>query len=452
MIGDDDSPRSVVIPAVSAPSTIACLRSLGLEGIHTIVISEDPFAPAFSSDYCDEAVTVPDPESDLDGYARALLVLARRKDVRTIVPVREEDAFVLSKYRDAFSEHVATPWPTLEQLRSVHDRVQLASHAAKAGVACPRTRPLDEVTSFDAPAIIKSRYNLLVTDYVGTLPPDRAAEHKDILYLEAGEEPDATAVRDAFGHVPIVQEFIPGGDEYMVGALCDRGEVLATVQHRQIRGTSYANGGGVYRQCIQNPALEADARVLLEELDWHGLACIEYVCHPETNEFALVEVNPRMWLSVAANVRMGVNFPLYYWMLACENADRIDPAPEIGASCHYLLGELCYLASLLTDYSSLVDRPSIAKAVFEVASTCLRDRTFDVLDRDDPWPFVFDFIKPMDARLPESVPISEFFGRVGGSTEPITWQNAAKRLDTPGSGDVPMRTWPSEDQLAPPSE
>lgn len=436
MAGERPDAQSVVIPAVSVPSTIACLRSLGQYGIHTIVVSEDPAAPAFSSTYCDEAVTVPDPTTDIDGYATALLNLAARDDVRTIVPVREEDAFVLSKYRPAFADHIETPWPTLEQLRQVHDRVRLAEVAARADAPCPRTCPVGNVTEWKDPVIIKSRYNLLVDDYVEAVGPNGTAQQKDIRYVEPGEIPDADRVCETFDHEPIVQMFVPGGDEYMVGALCDRGEVIAAIQHRQVRGTSYTNGGGVYRRCVYQPELDAVARSLLEELDWHGLACIEYVYDPDSNEFDLIEVNPRMWQSLAANVKMGVDFPLYYWLLASGQADQIDPAIELGSTCHYLQGELCYLASLVTDDSPFIERPSIVGAVREVAGSCLRDRRFDILDRDDPWPFLADAITPLDTRLPDSIPLVGLINRVAGGRTPIEWSDARSALRTTEDADA----------------
>lgn len=450
MAGDVADPHSVVIPAVSVPSTIACLRSLGAEGVHTIVVSEDESTPAFSSTYCDEAVSVPDPETDLDGYATALLALASRDDVRTIVPVREEDAFVLSKYRGAFADHVATPWPTFDQLRDVHDRVRLATGAASAGVPCPRTRPLREVTAWDEPRVIKSRYNLLVSEYASATHPGRATQQKAIRYLEPGVEPDVDAVCEAFHHEPIVQSFVPGGDEYMVGALCENGTVVTAIQHRQVRGTSYANGGGVYRRCVHHPELDAVARAVLEELEWHGLACIEYVYHPTTDEFVLVEINPRMWLSVAANVRMGADFPRYYWLMASGNTDRIDPCIEIGTPCHYLQGELCYLASIVTDDSPFIDPPSIPGAIREVVRTCLTDRRFDVLDRTDPWPFLTDFLTPCDTRLPASIPLVRLVNRIAGGTEPIHWRNVTPTVPT-GWDTAAGSASPRPERAAPPS-
>ncbi|ELY54753.1 carboxylate--amine ligase [Natronolimnohabitans innermongolicus] len=433
---DEDSAQSsstdsVVVPAVPVPSTESCLRSLSAAGVRTIVVSDDRTAPSFASAYCDEAVLVPDPETALEGYAEALLALARREDVRTIVPVREEDAFVLSRYREEFAEHVATPWPDPESLRSVHDRVRLAEAAERAGVPVPETRPLSTVDDWDSDSIVKTRYNLLVDEYVDGVPSNRVERNKTVEHVSAGSDPDVDALRESFGHDPIAQEFVPIDEEYMIGALYDHGEAVATFQHRQLRGSSYTGGGGVYREATAIPELEDAAVALLDELEWHGLACIEYMRHPETGEFYLCEINPRMWTSLAANVRMGADFPAYYWQLATDRADEIDDSYDVGAGSHYVKGELLYLSSLFRKDSDLVDRPSLPETLREMAASWYRHPTSDTFQRDDPWPFVQSYLMALDrasASLPAPLDGLEpsALGRwLSGATEPVHWREAA---------------------------
>jgi predicted ATP-grasp superfamily ATP-dependent carboligase len=117
-------------------------------------------------------------------------------------------------------------------------------------------------------------------------------------------------------HDPIVQAFVPKDGEYIVGALCEHGDVVASFQHRQIRGNAYTGGGGVYRRSMYDPALERVARDLLAELEFHGLACIEYMRHADTGEYVLTEVNPRVWQSLPSTVHAGADFPWYYWLAA----------------------------------------------------------------------------------------------------------------------------------------
>ena len=413
---------SIVVPAVSVPSTVACLRSLAPRGVHTIVIAADPNAMAFASTYCDEAVLVPDPTEDLEGYTSALLALARREDVRTIVPVREEDAFVLSSHRETFSKHVATPWPDPETLERVHDRVLLAEAANAAGVPVPETAPLESARDWNAPRIVKSRYNLLVEEYVDTVSAGTVEQPNAVEHVGSDTVPDRKALRQAFGHDPIVQEFVPIDDEYMVGALYDHGEPVATFQHKQVRGSSYTGGGGVYRESTYNPALETAALELLGELEWHGLACIEYMRHPETGEFYLTEINPRMWTSLSANVQMGADFPWYYWQLACGRSTEIDPRYRDGVGSHYLKGELMHFLSLFREESDLIDRPSYRTRLGEILWTCYTDPTFDIFSRDDPWPFVLDFLQEVEG-VSGPLELATLARRLGRGREPVHWRD-----------------------------
>ena len=88
---------SVVVISNDAPGSVTVARSLGKHDVRVIVASDSDQSPAFSSKYCDERVHLPSPSDDLLSYRNVLLDLAARPSVRTIVLVREEDIYVLSK-------------------------------------------------------------------------------------------------------------------------------------------------------------------------------------------------------------------------------------------------------------------------------------------------------------------------------------------------------------------
>jgi predicted ATP-grasp superfamily ATP-dependent carboligase len=356
--------------------------------VETIVASEKDGVPAAASRYCDESVDLPSPKADLLAYRDALLALAERPAVATIVPIRPEDGYLLSKYRETFETHVSLPVPSLEHIRTVHDRVRLAEAAETAGVPVPDTRRLGDVDDWGPERIIKSRYNLVADEYVDHLQPGESEVVKEIKHLRPGTEPDVESIREEYHHDPVVQEFVPYEDEYMFAGLYDHGEALATFQHRQIRGNSYTGGGGVYRKSTDIPELDRVADDLLSHLEWHGLVCIEYMQDERTGEFVLTEINPRMWQSLPSTVRAGVDFPHYYWLQAMDRADEIDPDYEIGVGSHLLHGEVGYLLSIVTEDSPLVQRPSLSRTAVEITTSCLAEPHFDYLSLDDPGPFL----------------------------------------------------------------
>lgn len=379
---------SVVVPAVGTAGSLHVVRSLGRSGINTIAVSEQERPPSFSSRYCGEQLAVPDPSYDLRGYRNALLDLARRQDVGTIVPVREPDIHVLSKHRSAFDDHIETLWPTFEQLRAVHDRRRLFGCADRAGVSVPDTTLLDEVDDWARERIVKGRYALLTADYVDWLSEGRCESPPKTVFLEPGVEPAIDDIVEAMGHVPVAQEYV-AGDEFCLRALYRDGEVVATSQKRLIRGYKYARGPSIFHEAVDIPALEAAGLALLDELDWHGLASVGFI-RDDSGAFRLLEVNPRIPSSIPVDIHASVDYPRYYWQLATRGSVEDVPEYRSGTSSHLLRGELVHLHSVLFEDYALAGRPSPVSTVRDIATSLVENPNFDYLCLDDPAPFVRD--------------------------------------------------------------
>ena len=380
---------AVVVPAIGAPSSVTVLRSLGPRGVHTIAASERDSPPAFSSRHCDERVSVPDPTADMDAYADALLDLAARGDVRTIVPVREHDVYVLSTRREEFAAHVATPWPTADQLEVAQDRDRLFEVAAEAGVPAPETELLGDVEDWDRKLIVKSRYAIVTGDQVESLSTPGTASISKTLFLDPGERPDIGALREQMHHDPIVQEYVDG-PEYTVRVLADHGEPVVTSIKRLVRGYKYSRGPSVCHEAVSNPTLEAQATTLLDALDWHGVASVGFKQDTDTGEYKLMEINPRFWANLPLDGHAGVDYPYYYWQLAADDIDGVECEYAPGTASHLLRGELVHLHSVCFEDYGFVEKPSLASTVRDIAVSLSRQPNFDYLSLSDPGPFVRD--------------------------------------------------------------
>ncbi|WP_227374499.1 carboxylate--amine ligase [Haladaptatus halobius] len=380
---------SVVVPAISAGSSLACARSLGRRGIPVIAASESDAPPAFASKYVTETARLPAPTDDIAGYRDGLLVLAERPDVETVVPLREPESYVLAKHREEFAEHVAAPWPDFETMESARDRHRLFERAREVGIPAPKTRLLSEWDDWSRETVVKSRYTVLVRENRTAYPGVRFVSG----------EPDRARLADRMGHEPIVQECIPDGSEYGFFALFDRGDPIVTFQHRRIRSYTYSGGASVFRESVAHPQLREQGIRLLSALDWHGPAMVEFRRDPRDGAFKLLEVNPRFWGSLQLAVHAGVDFPYRYYQLARGVREPDDGYPT-GVGSHVLRGEVVYLVSLLRDDYDHVERPSIPAAAGRVLASLLTDRNFDYLSLDDPRPFVRDVANTVDGVAP----------------------------------------------------
>lgn len=384
-----DSEPSAIVPVINVASSTAALRSLGRQDIRPFAISEDETAAGCRSKYCDDVVSVPDPTTDLPAYEETLLQLAKESTVETILPFREPDIYVLARNKEAFSEHVGTPWPSLSTLQMVQDRAKLFDAADTADVATPRTRSLDDWTDWDQDVIVKPRYTVHATEYSDTFAESHT-QWSSTRYISPEEDPDPDEIVSEMGQVPLVQEYIPTTDEYGFFALYDDGDPVVTFQHRQRRAWKYCGGPSAYRESTDIPELEAAGLRLLDELDWNGVAMVEFLRDPETGEFKLMEVNPRFWSSLPFTIQAGVDFPQLYWLQATGQPIEGPIEYEVGMAGHLLRGELLHVYSVLADDYPLVDRPSLLWTLLTMGVSLVRNPNFDHLDMDDLDPFICD--------------------------------------------------------------
>lgn len=387
--------QAVIVPGVAVGSALATVRSLSRHGVEPIVASADASVPARHSTHCSEAVDVPAPAADIEAYGDALLDLAERPDVVTVVPLREADVHVLSTRRAEFARHVATPWPAAEPVERVQDRLDLVETARDIGVPVPRTRPLDEWDQRGKRGVVKSRYSILVDD--------GAAFYPQVRYLARGESPDVERVVAEMGHVPVVQEYVDGGREQGFFALYDHGRPVATFQHERVRSGTYPGGASVYRRAVADADVDRLGRRLLDELDWHGPAMVEFRRDTDGTP-VLMEINPRFWGSLTLPVVAGVNFPVLYYQLATGGVENELPAYRTGVGCHVLHGELKYLLSILRDPYDHVEAPPLLPEVAAVLGSVATAPNFDFLSLSDPAPAAWKYFGFLESALPWELP------------------------------------------------
>jgi hypothetical protein len=107
---------------------------------------------------------------------------------------------------------------------------------------------------------------------------------------------------------PIVQEYI-GGPTYLTQAICQNGVVKATVSHIKIREWPITGGVTCFAHTIHDSKLENYTKKILEKLEWHGEAGIEWKYSEKNNEYYFIELNPRFEGSLDLTVSSGINYP-----------------------------------------------------------------------------------------------------------------------------------------------
>jgi len=108
-----------------------------------------------------------------------------------------------------------------------------------------------------------------------------------------------------------------------------QGERVWYFCHERLHEGSATNGiGGAswYRRSLVPPAeLLESCTALLNHLRWNGLAMLEFLRTANGNVW-LMEINPRLWGSIALAVDAGVDFP--WGLMLCANREKIPPQPK----------------------------------------------------------------------------------------------------------------------------
>jgi protein-tyrosine-phosphatase/predicted ATP-grasp superfamily ATP-dependent carboligase len=119
------------------------------------------------------------------------------------------------------------------------------------------------------------------------------------------------------------QEYIQGrgvGVEF----LFNRGRKLWHFAHERVHEFPLTGGASSYRRSIDPPAaMLQDAQKLLTALHWHGVAMVEFKIDSKGQHW-LMEINPRLWGSLALSIDAGVDFPLGLLQIARGE----EPAPQ----------------------------------------------------------------------------------------------------------------------------
>jgi predicted ATP-grasp superfamily ATP-dependent carboligase len=249
-------------------------------------------------------VTVPDPALDKDAYVRALADAARRAAVAAVLPGTEVALIALAGAQDAFPAGVAVGACEPAIVRRATDKLELAALAADVGLTTVPTRVITH-TDVEAgadvtyPAVVKAPRSCTPT-------PDGGLESSPAHRVSSQAEL-RMAIESLPGERWLLQPYVAG----RLAAVCGiawRGALVCAVH--QVAERIYPPDCGIsaYASTVA-PDQEVEQRVgaLLAALDWSGLFEVQFLSTADGNY--LIDLNPRMYGSLALAIGAGLNLP-----------------------------------------------------------------------------------------------------------------------------------------------
>lgn len=320
-------PGRVLVTFSRSWQALAAIRSLGKRGLEVVTGDELSLTPGALSKYSIDFFIYPsstaDPEGFLDALEDAVHKFRPAEGVPYVMMPVHRETYLIARHRERFEPHIRLALPPSKKIEEVRDKGRLVELARDLGIPTPRTwapasaSELDEVIDeIGYPAFVKVRRGVAGVGIEKVETPEGVRE----AFEELSSRLDSDEGR------PIIQEAAPG-DDYCVSALLERGKTRAVVTYRNVR--SIVEGApGAIRETVQAPVPEAAAVELLEGLEWHGIAQVDFLWTGTEEEPAyLIEINPRLFGGLFQTIASGVDYPWMLYQLALEK--EIETPEEI---------------------------------------------------------------------------------------------------------------------------
>jgi predicted ATP-grasp superfamily ATP-dependent carboligase len=303
---------------------------------------------AATSRYCRGTLIYPDPAAKPDAFLAWLEDLGRKQPQTVLMPMTDLTVPLVLQAGSPLGG-LLTALPALSAYETVSDKYQLFKLAQKAAVRAPETRIVSQQniatladSSLKYPLVVKPRRSAERSAAGVTKRPVRYAQNApelaEIARAELLHETDEL----------LVQQYVSGFGAGVFG-LYDRGQPLFFFSHRRIR--EKPPSGGISVLCESTPLPEegvAATRRLLESLQWHGVAMVEFKIDSAGRTW-LIEINARFWGSLQLAVDCGADFPWLLYQIATGASPAVPPSYAVGERLRWWLGDLDNLYARLRD-------------------------------------------------------------------------------------------------------
>ncbi len=366
---------------------LGAARSLGRAGhLVTVAVPQGIEAPVAKSRYVSRVVESPNPWTDQLAYRRFLIEQAGQQ--RVLLPVSEAAIFATAACRGELSKMLLL-LPSDASLHFTLSKYHATQAAQAAGLSVP---PTVFVSDGNWPKDVG-----LLVDSLSQLGYPLLLKHDNYLdqegkYLRGRtERVDSPQQARAllcelreFGVKVIAQRPIPGHGAG-VFLLRHRGKTLLRFAHERLHEVPYSGGVSSLRMSCHDDKLIAQSESLLSKIGYEGVAMCEFRKTP-SGESLFLEVNGRLWGSLALALHCGVDFPQA--LLSAAQGAAFLPQPDYpdALRCRNVLpGEVSHLASLWRSDEVSLSR-KLRASLNQVALTFDPTIRHDHLWLDDPGP------------------------------------------------------------------
>lgn len=345
------------------------LRDLTDHGLKVVVADSSKYNICSMSNRKYKSVTYADPFTETLQFMQDICGIVEKYRPKVLIPTHEE-TLIIAKYREQLPAFVKIPIVDFESLRKAHNKITAAEIAEEIGVPVPKIyhpkniQVLEELSqSFQYPIVLK-------------LPKSNAS--KGVYYAHTAKElklfynqhydPNLRQEDRLY-----IQDYVKG-EGYGASYLYDKGRMVTGFVHKRLTEKTYTGGVSTRRVSVRNDKLLKYGCQILDDMNWHGPAMVEFKYDEEKDQAWFIEINPRYWGSLPLPIAAGLSIPYWHYCIATNTPFEVKDYKE-GVESKWVLGELMTLVERITKF----------KLTWKELKSILNCRSdnYDDLKRDD---------------------------------------------------------------------
>ena len=295
--------------------TLGIVRSLGASGYLVDCIGDKQSICRFSK-YL-RKVSYP-LEKFNEEFITEFINFIEISDYDILIPIGGQSVQLISRYKEILSKYIKIELPDNEKINLCFNKLKLINFANEKGVKSPKTY---EINNFEEiknqisfPVVVKEKTEL---SKIKPIYPNNFNELRNIIEKKSKEE------------MPIVQEYFKGTGMGFF-ALYENGKLIRYFMHKRLRETPRSGGASVSAESVYDNDIYILGKKLLDSLNWHGVAMVEFKKNFQTNEVRLMEINPKFWGSHDLAIASGINFAEELIKMSFKTLDKKKLVYVIG--------------------------------------------------------------------------------------------------------------------------
>lgn len=304
---------------------LAIARSLGRQGIPVCIVDNEYSIGRFSRyvTHHRRVDNLRDEQATIDSLIRIAGELNLKGWV--LFPTRDEHVAAFARHKDELEKWFRSPTPGWETIKWAWNKWNTYRLAEKLGMDIPKTwcpQSLEDIDAIDASFPLGVKPAVKEDFFYATKAKAWRANNREELKSLWKE-----AVLHSRANEVLIQEIIPGDGSCQFSSCMffKDGDAVASMEAQRWRQHPPEFGrAATYVESIDRPDLTELSARFLREINYYGLAEVEYKLDQRDGKYKLLDVNARTWGFHVLGPTAGVDFPAM--LFADQTGHKVEKA------------------------------------------------------------------------------------------------------------------------------